>query len=96
MKQCVTIAENDFIQFEQNRKMLIEYLNLQFKMKEKREGEQQPLAEDVITIEDNISDLRSKADEIKVSIIHVHGSDNGSDRIQYGTHRNPTKSDSIL
>jgi uncharacterized protein YaaN involved in tellurite resistance len=37
-------------------------------MKEKLEGEQQPLAEDVLTIEQNINDLRNKADELKVSV----------------------------
>jgi uncharacterized protein YaaN involved in tellurite resistance len=37
-------------------------------MKEKLEGEQQPLAEDIFTIEQNINNLRSKADELKVFI----------------------------
>ncbi len=37
-------------------------------MKATREGEQQPLAEDVCTTEQNIDSLQSKVAELKVSI----------------------------
>ncbi len=55
-------------------------------MKEKLEDEQQPLAEDIFTIEQNINNLRSKADELKVSI------EGGFDtlrnlELEFGTHK---------
>ncbi|CAF2748675.1 unnamed protein product [Rotaria sp. Silwood2] len=68
IKEVIDMLEQDFIQFQGDQKLLIEYLQLQCNMKSRSEDEQQPLQEDVNLIDDNIKNLKIKAEEIKCSI----------------------------
>jgi len=70
----IDLLQKDCIGFQDNQQLLMQYVKLQFNMKQQSEGEQRPLPEDLTLIDDNIKNLEDKADELKRSIKYGFGS----------------------
>jgi len=64
----IDMLENNFVLFQVNQEQLMEYLRLEFSLKQRPKDEQQPLPDDLVKIDTSIKNLEQQAKDLKHSI----------------------------
>ncbi len=64
----IDMLDNDFVLFQVNQEQLMEYLILEFSLKQRPKDEQQPLPDDLVKIDTSIKNLEQQAKDLKHSI----------------------------
>ena len=68
MKESIDLLQNGCVQIQEVQNLLVKYIKVKFNLKQRSEYEQQPLSQDMTSLDKNIKHLEERTDELSHAI----------------------------